>query len=145
MHCEKGTGLPPQDRVLRTQFRDYGIILPKLCAGDSTTMQYPTSILFARKKCLRCSSFTDQDLSLPPSTHLTDQEEGFHPVLEGASRIQRGLQLCYQSRAPGQWAWEQSGGRKQRSTFTDPTLQSQAIIRSTILAMISIALFQRVT
>lgn len=70
-----------------------------------------------------------------PSTHLTDQEEGFRPVLEGASQIRKGLQLCYQSRAPGQWAWEQSGGRKQTSAFTDPTLQSQALIRPTILAM----------
>lgn len=105
--------------VLRMQFMEYGIISQKLCAP------YPRSWP-GRNVCgvaLHRSVF-----ATAPSTHLTDQEEGFHPVLEGASQIRRELQLCYQSRAPGQWAWEQSGRRK-------PTLQSQALIRSTILAM----------
>lgn len=112
--------------VLRMQFMEYGIISRKLCAP------YPRSWP-GRNVC--GVALHRPVFATAPSTHLTDQEEGFHPVLEGASQILRELQLCYQSRAPGQWAWEQSGRRKQTSSLTDPTLQSQALIRSTILAM----------
>lgn len=120
--------------VLRTQFRDYGIT--SRSSVPETALQY--SAPYPRSwpgRNVRGVVLHRPVFVTAPSTHLTDQEEEFRPVLGGASQIRRGLQLCYQSRAPGQWAWEQSGGRKQTSAFTNPTLQSQVLIRPTILAM----------
>lgn len=126
MCCEECPGLPPQDRRQCSEHCLGTMGLFHQALPDTAPLCSAHTGFFSRKKCLRLSSFTDPCLSLPPSTHLTDQEEGFLPVPEGASRTQRGLQPCYQSRAPGRWAWGQSGGRKQEVPSLTHTSESGA-------------------